>query len=192
MNIHYSQDIRGKEVPFFNSSQPTPPTLQTLGYQPGNYCRELTSAHRRLDISQAIAAKSSPLHIDARILARQLLQRAHLCTQTLGYQPGNYCRELTSAHRRLDIGQKITAESSPLHIDAWILARQLLQGAYLCTQLVTGLEPETHDFREKSVTTKLVTTFLINWFLKRSALQSWRRNSIKPIASPDRKRCKSV
>ena len=29
----------------FNLSLPLPPALQTLRYQPSNYCRELTSAH---------------------------------------------------------------------------------------------------------------------------------------------------
>ena len=32
---------------FFNSSLPHPPASQTLRHQPGNYCRELTSAHRQ-------------------------------------------------------------------------------------------------------------------------------------------------
>ena len=34
---------------FFNFSPPLPPaqTLQTLRHQPGNYCREITSAHRQ-------------------------------------------------------------------------------------------------------------------------------------------------
>ena len=30
---------------FFNSSLPLPPASQTLRHYPGDYCRELTSAH---------------------------------------------------------------------------------------------------------------------------------------------------
>ena len=32
---------------FFNSSLPLPTASQTLRHQPGDYCRELTSAHRQ-------------------------------------------------------------------------------------------------------------------------------------------------
>ena len=32
---------------FFNSSLPLPPASQTFRYQSGNYCRELSSAHRK-------------------------------------------------------------------------------------------------------------------------------------------------
>ena len=37
---------------FFDSSLPLPLALQTLSHQPGNYCRELTSAHRQQPISE--------------------------------------------------------------------------------------------------------------------------------------------
>ena len=43
--IHKSQDCREGGGYFFNSSLPLLPISQTLRHQPGNYCRELTSAH---------------------------------------------------------------------------------------------------------------------------------------------------
>ena len=45
MNIHDSQDSRGRGGYLFNSSLPLPPASQTLRHQPGDYCRELTSAY---------------------------------------------------------------------------------------------------------------------------------------------------
>ena len=46
--IHESQDCTGKGGGhFFNSSLPLPPVSQTFRYQSGNYCRELSSAHRK-------------------------------------------------------------------------------------------------------------------------------------------------
>ena len=44
-NIHESQDCRGRRGHFFNSSLPLPLVLQTLRHYPGDYCKELTSAH---------------------------------------------------------------------------------------------------------------------------------------------------
>ena len=44
-NIHDSRDSREGGGYLFNSSLPLPPASQTLRHQPGDYCRELTSAH---------------------------------------------------------------------------------------------------------------------------------------------------
>ena len=44
-DIHESQDFRGGAGYFFNSSLPLPAASQTLRHQPGDYYRELTSAH---------------------------------------------------------------------------------------------------------------------------------------------------
>ena len=44
-NIQDSQDSTGRGQVSINSSLPLLPTSQTFRHQPGNYCRELTSAH---------------------------------------------------------------------------------------------------------------------------------------------------
>ena len=45
MNIHESQDYKGRGGHFINSSLPLATASQTLRHQPGDYCRVLTSAH---------------------------------------------------------------------------------------------------------------------------------------------------
>ena len=44
--IYESQNCREGGRHFFNSSLPFPPASQTLRHYPGDYCRELTPAHR--------------------------------------------------------------------------------------------------------------------------------------------------
>ena len=44
-NIHYSQDSRGRGDYFLKSSLPLSPASQTPRHHPGNYWRELISAH---------------------------------------------------------------------------------------------------------------------------------------------------
>ena len=44
-NILDLQDSSGRGMLSFNSSLPFPPSSRTLRQQPGNYCREFTSAH---------------------------------------------------------------------------------------------------------------------------------------------------
>ena len=48
---------------FFNSSLPLPPSSQTLRYQPGDYCRELTSAN-----GQQPGSNREPLFSDCKLL----------------------------------------------------------------------------------------------------------------------------
>ena len=45
--IHEPRNCRERGRTFFNSSLPLPPTSQTPRHQPGDYCRELTSAHKQ-------------------------------------------------------------------------------------------------------------------------------------------------
>ena len=45
INSYEQQDSRRRETPFFNSSVRLPPASETLGYQPGDYCRGLTPAY---------------------------------------------------------------------------------------------------------------------------------------------------
>ena len=60
---------------FFNSSLPLLPASQTLRHQPGDYCRELTSAH-----NQQPNSKQEPLVSERKSLTtklRALLRRAY-------------------------------------------------------------------------------------------------------------------
>ena len=52
---------------FFNSSLPLPPSSQTLRNQPGDYCRELTSAH-----SQQPDSNREPLDSECKSLTTKL------------------------------------------------------------------------------------------------------------------------
>ena len=52
---------------FINSSLPLPPASQTLRHQPGDYCRELTSAH-----SQQPDSKREPLVSERKSLTTKL------------------------------------------------------------------------------------------------------------------------
>ena len=52
---------------FFNSSLPLPPASQTLRHQPGDYCRELTSAH-----SQQPDSNREPLVSERKSLTTKL------------------------------------------------------------------------------------------------------------------------
>ena len=52
---------------FFNSSLPLPPASQTLRRQPGNYCKELTSAH-----SQQLEQNREPLASERKSLTTKL------------------------------------------------------------------------------------------------------------------------
>ena len=52
---------------FINSSLPLPPTSQTLRHYPGNYCRELTSAH-----SQQPYSNREPLVSERKSLTTKL------------------------------------------------------------------------------------------------------------------------
>ena len=47
----------------FNSSLPLPPASQRLRHQPGDYCRELTSAHRFMDYISRIIRNKSPYSV---------------------------------------------------------------------------------------------------------------------------------
>ena len=67
-NIHYLQDSRGRGGYLFNSSLPLPPASQTLRYQPGDYCRELTSAH-----SQQPHSNREPLVSERKSLTTKLM-----------------------------------------------------------------------------------------------------------------------
>ena len=64
----------------FNSSLPLQPASQTLRYQPGDYCKELTSAHRQqLDSSQEpLASEHKSLTTKLRTLkfTEKRLQRS--------------------------------------------------------------------------------------------------------------------
>ena len=66
-NILESQDCREGGGYFFNSSLPLPPDSQTLRHQPGNYCRELTSAH-----SQQPYSNREPLVLECKSPTTQL------------------------------------------------------------------------------------------------------------------------
>ena len=66
-NIHESHDCRGRGRHFFNSSLPLPPASQTLRHQPGDYCRELTSAH-----SQQLDSNREPLVSERKSLTTKL------------------------------------------------------------------------------------------------------------------------
>ena len=65
---------------FMNSPLPLPPASQTLRHQPGNYCRELTSAH-----SQQPDSNREPLVSEHKLLTTKL--RA-----LKGYKMGTYGR----------------------------------------------------------------------------------------------------
>ena len=67
-NIHDSQDSRGRGGHLFTSFLPLPPASQTLRHQPGDYCRELTSAH---------SCKLERLVSECKLLTTKL--RAHNC-----------------------------------------------------------------------------------------------------------------
>ena len=69
-NIHYLQDSRGRGGYLFNSSLLLPPASQTLRYQPGDYCRELTSVR-----SQQPDSNREPLVSEYKPLTGKL--RAH-------------------------------------------------------------------------------------------------------------------
>ena len=69
----------GKWVGYlFNFSLPLPPTLQALRRQPGNYCRELTSAH-----SQQPYSNREPLVSERKLLTTKL------CAVKIGPQIGS-------------------------------------------------------------------------------------------------------
>ena len=57
---------------FFNSSIPLPPASQTLRHYPGDYCRELTSAHR-----QQLDSNGEPFASEDKSLTTKL--RAIIC-----------------------------------------------------------------------------------------------------------------
>ena len=76
--IHDSQDSRRRGGYLFNSSLPLLPASQTLRHQPGNYCRELTSAHsQQLDSNrEPLVSKRKSLTTKLRALARFYLMTA--------------------------------------------------------------------------------------------------------------------
>ena len=67
MNIHESQDYKGRGGHFINSSLPLAPASQTLRHQPGDYCRVLTSAH-----SQQLDSNWEPLVSKRKSLTTKL------------------------------------------------------------------------------------------------------------------------
>ena len=71
-NIHESQDCREGGGHFFNSSLPLPSASQTLRHQPGDYCRELTSAH-----SQQPGSNQEPLVSEWKSLTTKLRWSGH-------------------------------------------------------------------------------------------------------------------
>ena len=61
-----------KGVFLFNSSPPLPPASQTLRHQPGDYCREITSAH-----SQQPNSKWEPLVSTRKLLTTKLRAKGY-------------------------------------------------------------------------------------------------------------------
>ena len=55
----------------FNSSQPLPPTSQTLKYQPGDYCREFTSTHSQQPDSNREPLVSDHKSLTTKFIAKQ-------------------------------------------------------------------------------------------------------------------------
>ena len=63
---------------FFNSSLPLPPAPQILRHQPGNYCRELTFAHRQLPDSNPEPLVSEHKSLTTKLHAPYIQARCNI------------------------------------------------------------------------------------------------------------------
>ena len=85
--IHDSQDSRGRGGYLDNSSLPLPPASQTLRNKPGNYCRELTSAHSSQPDSnrEPVVSERMSLTTKLRATRRKLRIRVDFPNDTFNY-----------------------------------------------------------------------------------------------------------
>ena len=64
---------------FFNPSLPLPPASHTLRHQPGNYCRELTSAHRQHPDSNREPLVSEPKSLTNNLAFLHIFRELVIC-----------------------------------------------------------------------------------------------------------------
>ena len=64
---------------FFNSSLPLPPASQTLRHQPGDYCRELTSAHSQQPDLNREPLVSERKSLTTKLRALKSISSLHQC-----------------------------------------------------------------------------------------------------------------
>ena len=82
--------LQGKgEGHFFNSSLPLPPALQTFRRQPGNYCRELTSAHSQQPSSNREALVSEHKSLTTKLRTPKSMENVRSCKIS---GPGNQAK----------------------------------------------------------------------------------------------------
>ena len=92
-----NQGTAGKRGGYlFNSSQPFPPASQRLRHWPGNYCRELTSAHGKQPDSN-----QEPLVSERKSLTTKLraLQKSHFQKQP----PEGCFKTFCKIHRKIPV-----------------------------------------------------------------------------------------